>query len=267
MLKSSNSGRVLVIAGSDSSGGAGIQADIKTITMLKGYAASAITALTVQNTMGVSAIHAAPTDIIAGQIKAVLSDIGADCIKLGMLFSTEIINVIADTLDVLDYKGALVLDPVMIATSGDKLIDDAAIETLKSRLLPRASVITPNVPEAEVLSGISIETEEDLLEAGHLLVGMGAKAALMKGGHLNSAEEIVDILVREGHQQSWRDSRIDSNNTHGTGCTLASAVATGLAQGMPLGDAVERARAFVRGCLIAAPDFGGGNGPMGHHLQ
>lgn len=263
----SSRGRVLVIAGSDSSGGAGIQADIKTITMLGGYAATAITAITVQNTVGVSAIHAAPTDIIAGQIKAVLSDIGADCIKLGMLFSSEIINVVAATLDELDYKGALVLDPVMIATSGDKLIDDAAIETLKARLLPRASVITPNVPEAEVLSGSSIETEEDLLEAGHLLVGMGAKAALMKGGHLNCGEDIVDILVREGQQQSWRDSRIDSNNTHGTGCTLASAVATGLAQGMPLEEAVERARAFVRGCLIAAPDFGKGNGPMGHHLQ
>lgn len=267
MLKLPHRGRVLVIAGSDSSGGAGIQADIKTITMLRGYASTAITALTVQNTMGVSAIHAAPTDIIAGQIKAVLSDIGADCIKLGMLFSSEIINVIADTLDELDYKGDLVLDPVMIATSGDKLIDEAAIETLKARLLPRASVITPNVPEAEVLSGYSIETEEDLLEAGHLLVGMGAKAVLMKGGHLNSGEDIVDILVLEGHQHSWHDSRIDSNNTHGTGCTLASGVATGLAQGMPLKESIERARGFVRGCLIAAPDFGEGNGPMGHHLQ
>lgn len=267
MLKSSHRGRVLVVAGSDSSGGAGIQADIKTITMLKGYAATAITAITVQNTMGVSAIHAAPADIIAGQIKAVLSDIGADCIKLGMLFSSEIINVIADTLDALDYKGTLVLDPVMIATSGDKLIDDEAIETLKARLLPRASVITPNVPEAEVLTGYSIEGEEDLLKAGHRLVAMGAKAALMKGGHLDSGKDIVDILVSEDHEQSWHDSRIEGDNTHGTGCTLASAVATGLAQGMPLGEAVERARAFVRGCLIAAPDFGQGNGPMGHHLQ
>lgn len=267
MLKSPHRGRVLVIAGSDSSGGAGIQADIKTITMLRGYAATAITAITVQNTMGVSAIHAAPVNIIAGQITAVLSDIGADCIKLGMLFSSEIINVIADTLDALDYEGALVLDPVMIATSGDRLIDDEAIETLKARLLPRASVITPNVPEAKVLIGSSLESEEDLLKAGQLLVGMGAKAALMKGGHLDSGKDIVDILVSEGREQSWHGSRIDGDNTHGTGCTLASAVATGLAQGMPLGEAVERARTFVRGCLIAAPDFGQGNGPMGHHLQ
>lgn len=263
----SSRGRVLVIAGSDSSGGAGVQADIKTITMLRGYAASAITALTVQNTVGVSAIHAAPTDIIAGQIKAVLSDIGADCIKLGMLFSSEIINVIADTLDELDYKGALVLDPVMIATSGDKLIDDAAIEILKARLLPRASVITPNIPEAEVLTGMSIASETDMIAAGEKLIDMGAKSALMKGGHLHRGNDVFDILVNADGYKTWTASRIDSNNTHGTGCTLASAVATGLAQGMSLENSVERARGFVRGCLIAAPDFGEGNGPMGHHLQ
>lgn len=267
MPELSHCGRVLIIAGSDSSGGAGIQADIKTITKLGGYAASAITAITVQNTMGVSAVHAVPTDVVAGQIEAVLSDIGADCIKLGMLFSTDIINAVADTLDRCAYRGALVLDPVMIATSGDKLIDDEAIETLKKRLLPRATVVTPNVLETETLTGYSIETEADLLEAGRLLVKMGSEAALMKGGHLMVGENVVDILVRKDHQQSWHGSRIDSNNTHGTGCTLASAVATGLAQGMPLEDAVERARSFVRGCLIAAPDFGEGNGPMGHHLQ
>jgi hydroxymethylpyrimidine/phosphomethylpyrimidine kinase len=263
----SNQGRVLIIAGSDSSGGAGIQADIKTITKLGGYAASAITAITVQNTLGVSVVHAVPADIVAGQIGAVLGDIGADCIKLGMLFSTDIINSVADTLDAFNYKGALVLDPVMIATSGDKLIDDEAIETLKMRLIPRATVITPNVPEAEVLTGYSINTEEDLMEAGRLLLDMGAKAALMKGGHLMVGENIVDILVSPNHQKSWHGSRIDSKNTHGTGCTLASAVATGLAHGMPLDEAVERARGFVRGCLIAAPNFGKGNGPMGHHLQ
>ena len=267
MLKSSHSGRVLVIAGSDSSGGAGIQADIKTITMLKGYAATAITAITAQNTMGVSAIHAIPTDIIVGQIKAVLSDIGADCIKLGMLFSTDIINAIADALDEFDYKGLLVLDPVMIATSGDRLIDDRAIETLQARLLPRATVVTPNIPEAEVLTGMSIASEADMIAAGEKLIDMGAKSALMKGGHLHSGNDVFDILVKAAGHKTWTASRIDSNNTHGTGCTLASAVATGLAQDMPLGDAVERARAFVRGCLIAAPDFGEGNGPMGHHLQ
>ena len=267
MPELSHSGRVLIIAGSDSSGGAGVQADIKTITMLRGYASSAITAVTVQNTVGVSAVHAVPADIVAGQIEAVLSDVGADCIKLGMLFSTDIINAVADTLDMLAYKGALVLDPVMIATSGDKLINDEAIYTLKRRLLPRATVITPNVPEAKVLTDYSIETEEDLLEAGRLLVSMGAKTALMKGGHLMVGDTVVDILVSQDHQKSWYGSRIDSNNTHGTGCTLASAVATGIAQGMPLEDAVERARSFVRGCLKAAPDFGKGNGPMGHHLQ
>lgn len=258
-------GRVLVIAGSDSGGGAGIQADIKTITALGAYASTAITAVTVQNTLGVYNVHPIPIDIVSGQIKAVLSDIGADCIKIGMLFSAGIMSAVMRALDDVGYEGQIVLDPVMIATSGDKLIDTSAIETLKSRLMPRASVITPNVPEAEMLTGYSITGEEDMLEAGRMLVGMGAKAVVMKGGHLDNADSVVDMLVTGDGVKSWHHERIHSTNTHGTGCTMASAIAAALSEGKPLEEAVEIARAFVKTAIKAAPDFGQGNGPMGHH--
>ena len=266
MPEVAKSGRVLIVAGSDSSGGAGIQADIKTITKLNGYAATAITAITVQNTKGVTAVHPVPCDIVSGQMKAVLSDIGADCIKLGMLFSSDIINTVADVLSDMNYQGALVLDPVMVATSGAKLIDDEAIETLKTRLLPLATIITPNVPEAEVLTGMSITNEEALVEAGSHLVSMGSKAALMKGGHLVSGDQVADVLVEQSGHVKWSQGRIISNNNHGTGCTLASAVAVGLAKGVQLDKSIVDARSFVRKAMLSAPDFGEGNGPMGHHL-
>jgi hydroxymethylpyrimidine/phosphomethylpyrimidine kinase len=240
--------RVLAIAGSDSSGGAGIQADIKTITMLGGFAMTAITAVTAQNTTGVSAVEALSPGMVAAQIDACLSDIGADAIKIGMLGSPEIAHAVADRLEGLTVP--VVFDPVMIATSGAVLADEATVSAFE-RLMQLAALTTPNVPELAALGG------------RHGMAARGG-AYLAKGGDAEGPD-VEDILVRPGQEDAvWRSPRIDTRHTHGTGCTLSSAIATLLARGLPLEQAVGEARELVRKALLAAPGFGAGHGPMGH---
>jgi len=257
-------GRVLIVAGSDSGGGAGIQADIKTVTALGGFAMTAVTALTAQNTQGVTAIHDVPADFVAEQMRVVLRDIGADAVKLGMLHSPEVIAAVRQTLDAEAPDVPLIVDPVMVAKGGAKLLQDAAIAALKTRLVPGAALITPNLPEAEVLSGRGAATRDEFFDLGTALADLGAKAVLLKGGHLEG-DNVVDLLL-EGDEPPvvFEDTRIDSRHTHGTGCTLASAVATGLAQGKPLRQAVTRARAYVRQAMMTAPGLGQGHGPLNH---
>ena len=256
-------GRVLTIAGSDSGGGAGIQADIKTITALGGYAASVVTAVTAQNTLGVRAIHAIPLNIIRLQMQAVLEDIGADCVKTGMLASADVIEMVCDRLNALASGVPVVVDPVMVATSGDRLMDEGAVAVLKNRLLPMAALLTPNIPEAEILCGMKIEGLDAMREAGQALLALGAQAVLMKGGHMGGAQ-VQDILLSARGIDLFSSPRIDTRHTHGTGCTLASAIATGLAQGMVLPDAVRRARDYVHEAIRSAPRLGAGHGPLHH---
>ena len=255
-------GRVLIIAGSDPSGGAGIQADIKTVTALGGYAATAITALTVQNTRGVSAVHAVSPDVIAAQIEAVMSDIGADAIKIGMIGDVATAGVVEAAL-LENASVPVVLDPVLIATSGDALAEDGVAGFIKERLVPCAAVVTPNKGETETLTGISIANREDMIEAGRKLLALGARAALITGGHMGG-ETVEDVLVTGNEVCSFTNERIETSSTHGTGCTLASAIATGLAQGMTLEDATARAVDYVHQAIRTAPGFGGGNGPLNH---
>lgn len=254
-------GRVLIIAGSDSGGGAGIQADIKTVTALGGYAATAITALTAQNTRGVFGIHEVPTDFLRQQIELVLEDIGADALKTGMLHSAAVIQTVADAIA--SYRIPLVLDPVMVAKGGAPLLQPDAIDTLRSRLLPMAEIATPNIPEAEILSGTKITTPSDMEKAGRQILSLGPKAILMKGGHLLS-DNVIDILVTPTSIQHFENKRIQTTSTHGTGCTLASGIATGLAKGMPLIQAVSLAREYVRKAMETAPGLGHGHGPLNH---
>jgi hydroxymethylpyrimidine/phosphomethylpyrimidine kinase len=256
-------GRVLIIAGSDSGGGAGIQADLKTVTMLGGYAATAVTAITVQNTLGVSAIHAVPPAIVAGQIHAVLDDIGADAIKIGMLGDAATVEAVADALRGVDIP--IVLDPVMVAKGGSPLLEDEAVGALQRLLLPRAAVVTPNAPELTVLTDTEVIDEADLLLAAQELLVAGPAAVLAKGGHL-AGPTMVDWLVTRNSQQRFESPRIDTVHTHGTGCTLSSAVAAGLAAGLPLSVAVERARAYLQSAILAAPGLGAGHGPLGHNF-
>ncbi len=256
-------GRVLIVAGSDSGGGAGIQADIKTVTALGAYAATAITAVTVQNTLGVSAIHPIPVQFVVAQIGAVLSDIGADVIKTGMLASGEIIDTVFSVLRREAPNVPLVVDPVMVAKGGAALVDKDAITAMKARLLPRASLITPNLPEAEALTGRKIATLQAMREAIAPLLDLGAKAVLLKGGHL-PGERVIDIYAGPEGTQEWSDTRIDTRHTHGTGCTLASAIAAGLAQDLNAIDSIVRARLYVRRALETAPGFGQGHGPLNH---
>ncbi|WP_428681370.1 bifunctional hydroxymethylpyrimidine kinase/phosphomethylpyrimidine kinase [Sphingopyxis sp.] len=246
--------RVLIIAGSDSGGGAGIQADIKTVTMLGGHAMTAITAITAQNTLGVQGVHAIPTDMVIAQIDSVASDIGVDAVKIGMIGSAETAAAVAERLSQPNLaQAAVVFDPVMIATSGSVLADAATIEAFRA-LLDRAMVATPNLPELEALGG-----EEAILAHGCSL--------LVKGGHAEG-ETVIDRLLEtgEGEVARWEAPRIDTPHSHGTGCTLASAIACGLAQGMPLEPAVARARDFVRLSLLDAPRLGNGHGPMGQQM-
>ncbi|MCP5432204.1 MAG: bifunctional hydroxymethylpyrimidine kinase/phosphomethylpyrimidine kinase [Alphaproteobacteria bacterium] len=260
--------RVLIIAGSDSGGGAGLQADIKTVTALGGYAMTAVTAVTVQNTLGVSAVHPIPTGIVAAQIEAVLSDIGADAVKTGMLGSAELIAAIAERLAPLRGKVPIVVDPVMTAKGGAALLPTEAEAALKERLLPLASLVTPNVPEAERLLGARIGGRRDMEAAGRALLALGAGAALVKGGHL-AGDELVDVLVTPGGARAYVGARIPTRHTHGTGCTLASAVACRLGAGLPLEEAVGDAHDYVRAAIAAAPGFGSGHGPLdhGHRLR
>ena len=251
----------LTIAGSDSSGGAGIQADIKTMTVNGVYAMSAITALTAQNTTGVQGIFEVTPDFLAQQIDSVFTDIRPDAVKIGMVSSVGLIEVIADKLTASGAQN-IVVDPVMVATSGAKLISDDAIDALKARLLPLATVLTPNIPEAEVLSGMAIRTAEDMVTAARAISETFHCAVLCKGGHqLNDAN---DLLYRDGGYRWFNGKRIDNPNTHGTGCTLSSAIASNLAKGLDLDTAVERAKAYISGALAAMLDLGSGSGPMNH---
>ena len=259
-------GRVLVIAGSDSGGGAGIQADIKTISALGGFAMTAITALTAQNTLGVHGVHKVPPAFVAAQISCVLDDLGADALKTGMLGDEAVIDAICTVLEVQPRRIPLVLDPVMIAKGGAALLAEDAVAHLKRRLLPLAAILTPNLPEAEALSGMRIESEDQMHHAADVLLTLGVPAVLLKGGHL-PGEEVVDLLATEAETLVFRAPRIHSRHTHGTGCTLASAVATGLAQGMSLQDAVSRGRDFVRAAIASAPGFGAGHGPLDHSVR
>lgn len=255
--------RVLIIAGSDSGGGAGIQADIKTCAAYGAYSATAVTAVTAQNTLGVESIHMLPAEMVAAQIKSVMDDIGADVIKIGMLGTQEIIETVAKAVD--DVDAFVILDPVMVATSGDNLLDSGAVEALKTLLIPVCDLVTPNIPEAEILTGLKIEDTDDMTKAGDVLLEMGAYAALMKGGHLDS-KMVFDVLVSEDGNNLMSGPRIYSRHTHGTGCTLASAVAAGMALGTPLDEAVLSARDFVYEAIRTAPGLGEGHGPLNHGL-
>ena len=257
-------GRVLVVAGSDSGGGAGIQADIKTITSLGGYAATAITALTAQNTLGVFGIVPVDPDFIALQMDVVLSDIGADAIKTGMLHSADVIEVVVRVLEKRAPNIPLIVDPVMLAKGGAALLDASAFFALRRRLLPRAALVTPNAPEAAAIAGLPVETEADMGVAADAILALGAGAVLVKGAHL-PGDEITDLLrTADGEQLIFTHSRIDSRSTHGTGCTLASAIASGIAEGLTLRDSVNRAEDYVRKAIFAAPGLGTGHGPLDH---
>ncbi|WP_294280039.1 bifunctional hydroxymethylpyrimidine kinase/phosphomethylpyrimidine kinase [uncultured Sphingomonas sp.] len=241
--------RILIVAGSDSGGGAGIQADIKTVAMLGGHPMTAITAITAQNTLGVQAVHPVPTDIVMAQIDSVLADIGADAVKIGMIGAAETAHALADRLEALDLP--VVFDPVMVATSGSVLAQPDVIAAFR-RFLGLAALTTPNLPELAALGGEAMVRHE-------------TRALLVKGGH-GEGPVIEDRLVEPAGEQRWQHPRLDTTSTHGTGCTLASAIATGLGQGLTLADAVDRAIAFVQAALAAAPGLGQGHGPMGHGM-
>ena len=256
--------RALTIAGSDSGGGAGIQADLKTFSALGVFGASAITAVTAQNTVGVTAVHEIPTEVIAAQIDAVLKDIGADAVKTGMLSSSPIIECVA--LKVTSHRVRwLVVDPVMIAKSGDSLLREDAISTLRARLIPLAAVVTPNIPEAEALTETIIKTPEDVRRAAQDFVDMGAKAVVIKGGHLEGPA--TDLFYDGSTFQDFTSPRIDTTNTHGTGCTFASAVAAGLARGMAPINAVALAKEYVTEAIRHSFPLGQGHGPLNHFYK
>lgn len=257
-------GRVLIVAGSDSGGGAGIQADVKTVTMLGGYAATAVTALTAQNTLGVLGIEPVSPDFVALQMEAVLTDIGADAIKIGMLGSPGNVTRVAATCRRLAPTVPIVLDPVMVAKGGSRLLEPKAERALVAELLPMAALLTPNVPEAIVLSGEPLDDEEQLMRVASRLLLLGPAAVLLKGGHL-PGERVVDVLVTaDGMLQRFESPRIMTTSTHGTGCTLASAIATGIAEGLTLLDSVTRARHYVHEAIRTAPGLGSGHGPLNH---
>jgi hydroxymethylpyrimidine/phosphomethylpyrimidine kinase len=257
--------RVLSIAGSDSGGGAGIQADLKTFAALGCYGMTAITALTAQNTCGVRAIHGVPPQMLRDQIDAVMEDIGADAVKIGMLHAPEIVRTVAEAIDRHGLKN-VVFDPVMVATSGAVLIDDTAVDVLVRELFPRATVITPNLDEAALLVGQPLTSAQHMERAAQALLDKGARAVLLKGGHL-PGDSVIDLLVTNTGEKIWMEAaRIHSHNTHGTGCTLSSAMAAHLALGASLVDAVQLARIFVREALQAGTQVrtGKGSGPLNH---
>ena len=252
--------RILICAGSDSGGGAGIQADIKTVTALGGFAMTAITALTAQNTLGVQGVLPVPADFIRLQLRSVLDDLGADAAKTGMLGDAAAIETIAATLP---PDLPLVVDPVMVAKGGASLLAEAAIGALKQRLIPRATLLTPNLPEAEALLGRRIADLAAMQAAGADLLALGARAVLVKGGHLEG-DRLFDVLVGPDGVEIFEGERIQTRHTHGTGCTLASAIATGLGQGLTLRAAVARARAYLTEAIRLAPGLGQGHGPLDH---
>ena len=256
-------GRVLICAGSDSGGGAGIQADIKTVTALGCFAATAITALTSQNTKGVFNVLDIPTSFLRQQMTVVLEDIGADVIKTGMLHNAEVIRTISNTLESLGDSSSLVIDPVMVAKGGHSLLQTSAIDALKNELIHKAHVLTPNIPEAEVLAGIEITSVDDMRRAGECLLDMGPKSVLIKGGHLKD-DTLTDILLTQSEEKLYSSPRLKTVHTHGTGCTLASAIAAGIAQGLEVQIATERARKYVFEAIRTAPGLGAGHGPLNH---
>ena len=258
--------RVLTIAGSDSGGGAGIQADIKTISAMGCYASSAITAVTVQNTLGVQAVHPIPLDILEGQIDAILSDIGADAIKIGMLHSSKVVNLVAEMIEKYGIRN-VVLDPVMVSTSGHKLIEDDAIESIKNRLIPLSRVITPNIPEAEILSGCKISSEQDFEQIAKKLSFNKSVSVLLKAGHLDN-DCLVDYFynVEDNTITLLPSKRVKTRNTHGTGCTLSSAFASALARGEDLTLASKSAKKYIEQAIEFGAEYeiGHGHGPVNH---
>ncbi len=254
-------GRVLIIAGSDSGGGAGIQADLKTVLALGGYGATAITAITVQNTLGVSDVFGVPPAIVAAQARAVLDDIGADALKTGMVGDVAMVEQVAEILEGVGVP--VVVDPVMTAKGGASLLASGAVAAVARLLLPRATLLTPNAPEAAILTGLEVAGLDDLRRAGARLLTLGAGAVLMKGGHL-PGPRVTDLLITPDGETALESERIETRHTHGTGCTLASGVAVGLAQGLSLTQAVTRAWSYVHQAILQAPGFGAGHGPLDH---
>ena len=259
-------GRVLVISGSDPSGGAGLQGDIKTITSLGGFSTNAITAITNQDTKKVYDIYDLNSLFVAKQIKTVLNDIGSDSIKIGMLSNPEIIKCVSLTLSKYAKNIPIVLDPVMSSQTGYKLIKDNYKENLLSRLIPKCLIITPNLPEAEILTGKKIRSVSDMIESIDSLRKLGAEAVLLKGGHLEGSH-LTDLLITKEKYFRYDSNKIDTSSTHGTGCALSSAIATGLAQSLSLEDSVKRARKFVYEAIKLAPGYGRGSGPLNHCLN
>lgn len=253
---------VLTIAGSDSGGGAGIQADLKTFAAHRVYGTCAITAVTAQNTLGVTMWLALPADLVTAQIEAVEGDIGVDAVKIGMLGNAAIVEAAAAAVAALDLPH-VVLDPVMVAKGGDRLLDEDAVEAIRAELLPRVHVATPNIPEAEVLAGLAIRSLEDMREAGRRILASGPRVVLVKGGHLEGPDS-VDVACSAAGEFELRRPRIDSRHTHGTGCTLSSAIAANLALGLADREALERARDYLHGAITHAPGIGRGHGPLEH---
>lgn len=256
-------GRVLIVAGSDSGGGAGIQADTKTVTILGGYAMNAVTAITVQNTLGVFDVHPIPLKMIADQIGCVLDDLGADVIKTGMLGGVDTVETVAEALDTKARTIPRVIDPVMVAKGGHPLLEEKAIGAVKALLVPTAALLTPNAPEAERLTDTSVDGINGQRRAAEKLLRMGANAVLIKGAHV-PGNTFIDLLATPTGERFYEAARIDSTSTHGTGCTLASAIAALLAQGLALEDAIERARHYVFEAIKRAPGLGKGHGPLDH---
>ena len=252
----------LTIAGSDSGGGAGIQADLKTFAAHGVFGTSAITAVTAQNTLGVTAWQAMPADLVTAQIEAVAADFGLRAVKVGMLATAAIVEAVAATIVELDLPD-VVVDPVMVATGGDRLLEEDAIEAIKRELMPHTRVLTPNVPEAEALSGMGIASVDDMRSAARRILASGPRVVLVKGGHLRGSES-VDVVVTAHDSFELRRPRVESTSTHGTGCTLSSAIAANLALGLELQPALERAREYVDGAIRHAPGLGRGHGPLGH---
>ena len=254
----------LTIAGSDSGGGAGIQADLKTFHAFGVFGTSAITAITAQDTRSVHGVHAVPVDMVRRQIEVVAADLPPAACKTGMLATTELVEAVAETIEGLGL-GNYVLDPVMVATSGDRLLDRDAEAAVRERLLPLASVVTPNLPEARLLAGRAVETEADMVAVAEQFVARGASAALVKGGHLGGGE-VVDVLLDATGEAIWRRPKLETTSTHGTGCTLSAAIAAGLAHGRPLREAVADALDYVHRAIASAPGLGGGHGPLNHFV-
>ncbi len=264
MLGNSSVPKALTIAGSDSGGGAGIQADLKTFAALGVYGSSVITAITAQNTVGVTAVHEVPSDVVRAQIDAVMSDIGADAVKTGMLFSSAIIHEVAEAVRRFHIEH-LVVDPVMVAKSGDRLLREDAIGAVIDDLLPLTYVVTPNIPEAEVLSGLDIQSEEGMVEAARAIHARGAHYVVVKGGHLSG--DAVDVVFDGRSVERLRSTRVDTRHTHGTGCTFSAAIAANLAMGLGALDAISEAKRYLHGALVDAYQIGAGHSPVHHFYR